>query len=336
MPDQATIGLDNPAFRGRLRQPERIYARAGTNANRLSFSRTTNISEIRATQPTLPKEPVFPRPRLTISVPEPAPVVRIVQPQPFAAPAQVRQRPSRVLARRAVRFPWRQRNAASTKNVRLPGKLQIGLVSMAAVVFVLGMTASLQTVKTNHDATAQVAALAQKANSSNTPVVPSITKPAPSVLSQYVVAPNLPRYLKIPKLGVDARVLQVGVTTSGALGTPSNVFDTAWYTGSAEPGQPGATLIDGHVSSWTSHGVFYGLTTLLPGDQIQIVRGDGTVINYQVVKTQIYNASNVNMQAAITPITPGTSGLNLITCTGDVIPGTSLFNERIIVFAQEV
>ena len=150
------------------------------------------------------------------------------------------------------------------------------------------------------------------------------------------MAPNLPRYLKIPKLGVDARVLQVGVTKTGALGTPNNVFDTAWYTGSAEPGQPGATLIDGHVSSWTSHGVFYGLKTLVPGDAIQIVRGDGTVFNYQVVKTQIYSAGNVNMQAAITPITPGIPGLNLITCTGDVIPGTSTFNERIIVFAQQV
>ena len=42
------------------------------------------------------------------------------------------------------------------------------------------------------------------------------------------------------------------------------------------------------------------------------------------------------MQAAITPIDPTVSGLNLITCTGQVIPGTSLFNERVIVFAKEV
>ena len=41
------------------------------------------------------------------------------------------------------------------------------------------------------------------------------------------------------------------------------------------------------------------------------------------------------MQAAVAPITPDVYGLNLITCTGQVIKGTSLFNERVIVFAQE-
>jgi sortase (surface protein transpeptidase) len=210
---------------------------------------------------------------------------------------------------------------------------------MAVIVFVFGIMASLQTIRTNHNAAAQVAALARKANNpanAGNSVVPGTTKPSSAAVSNYVVAPNLPRYLKIPKLGVDARVLQTGVTSAGALGTPPNVYDTAWYTGSAEPGQPGATLIDGHVSSWTTDGVFYGLRTLQPGDDIQIVRGDGTVFNYQVVKTVTYPDNGVNMQAAMTPVTPGTSGLNLISCTGDVIPGTSLFNARIVVFAEEV
>jgi sortase (surface protein transpeptidase) len=131
-------------------------------------------------------------------------------------------------------------------------------------------------------------------------------------------------------------VLQVGVTTSGALATPSNVFDTAWYTGSAKPGQPGATLIDGHVSSWTTKGVFYGIKTLVAGDTIQIVKGDNSVLTYKVVKTQVYPAGTVDMQAAVTPVIAGQSGLNLITCTGQVIKGTSEFNQRELVFATLV
>ncbi len=64
-------------------------------------------------------------------------------------------------------------------------------------------------------------------------------------------------------------------------------------------------LIDGHVSSWTAHGVFYGLHTLVAGDTIQIERGDGTVFNYQVVKTVVYPNNGVDMQSAMTPVTPG-------------------------------
>jgi LPXTG-site transpeptidase (sortase) family protein len=151
-----------------------------------------------------------------------------------------------------------------------------------------------------------------------------------------MVAPDLPRYIKIPKLGVNARILQAGVTSSGALGTPSNVYDAAWYTGSAKPGQPGATLIDGHVSSWTTHGVFYNLKKLVAGDTIQVQRGDGQILTYQVVKSQTYQDDKVDMQAAMTPVVAGQPGLNLITCTGQVKPGTSEFNQRIVVFTKQI
>jgi len=213
---------------------------------------------------------------------------------------------------------------------------------MACLVFALGLGVSLQALLTNRDASAQVAALSKQVDSQSgggsgdNSSLPSTTKPSSQAVSNYAVAADLARYLEIPKLNVYARVTQVGVTTSGALGTPNNVFDTAWYSGSAKPGQPGATLIDGHVSSWTTHGVFYNIKHLVKGDNIRIVRGDGVVINYQVVKTQVYNANDVDMQAAVTPITPGKSGLNLITCTGQVQKGTSEFNQRVIVFAQQV
>ena len=207
---------------------------------------------------------------------------------------------------------------------------------MAGLVFVIGLTVSLQALQTNKKAAAQVSALSKQSRKPGGTTVPSTVKPSSSTLNNYAVAPDLPRYLQISKLSVKARVLQVGVTASGALGTPGNVFDTAWYTGSAKPGQPGAALIDGHVSSWTTHGVFYGLKTLQAGDSVQIVRGDGAIINYRVVKTQIYDADNVDMQAAVTPITAGKAGLNLITCTGRVKPGTSEFNQRVIAFTEQV
>ncbi len=126
------------------------------------------------------------------------------------------------------------------------------------------------------------------------------------------------------------------LTSSGAIGTPNNVYDTDWYNGSSLPGQPGAMLIDGHVSSWTTPGVFYSIKSLLAGDDIQLERGDGTMFTYKVVSTQIYQSSNVDMKAALNPITPGKPGLNLITCTGNVLAGTNEFNERVVVFSEEI
>jgi LPXTG-site transpeptidase (sortase) family protein len=247
------------------------------------------------------------------------------------------QQRSTVLKRQFVEPPSQNNTLKSRPR---HSRLQKVLAGMAVFMFALGLVVSLQTLQTNHKTATQITALVKQANDeangSQNNTFPSTIKPSSQAVSQYQVAPDLARYIKIPSLNVNARVLQVGITASGAVGTPDNVYDTAWYTGSAKPGQPGATLIDGHISSWTTHGVFYSLKQLATGDSIQIVLGNGTVLNYQVVRSQIYNTNNVDMQAALKPVTAGKSGLNLISCTGRVEKGTNEFNERVIVFAQQI
>lgn len=209
-------------------------------------------------------------------------------------------------------------------------------IAVAVGLLITGSAMSLYAWRANEIANQEAAQLVYEANHNITHTVPSTIKPTASAVASYVVAPTVPRYLIIPKLSVDARIISVGVNSQGALETPSNVYDTAWYNESAQPGQLGAMLINGHISSWTTHGVFYGLKTLQPGDAIDIQGGNGAVFTYQVVKTQIYAANSVDMAMAMKSIKPGKPGLNLISCTGDVISGTSEFNERIIVFASQV
>jgi sortase (surface protein transpeptidase) len=208
---------------------------------------------------------------------------------------------------------------------------------MAVVIFIGGLYISLVGLKANHIAVAQATKLTQDANNSSesNPALATV-KPTASDLANYTVAPDLPRYIKIPKLGVDARVLSVGVNSKGEINTPNNINDTAWYNESSKPGEDGAMLIDGHISSWTANGVFYNLKELAPGDLIQIIRGDNTFFTYKVVKTVVYPANNVDMQSALKPVVPGTPGLNLISCYGDVEPGTNLFNERIVVYTEQL
>jgi len=219
-------------------------------------------------------------------------------------------------------------------------KLQYTLVGMAGLIFASGILVTLSTLKTNQDNTKKVTAIvhavADAPAGTAAAAPPSTTPPSSKSVSSYTVGPNMPRYLDIPKLSVHARVLSLGMKNDGSLATPGNVFDVGWYDSSSLPGQPGAVLLDGHVSSWTTHGVFYGIKTLVAGDTVQITRGDGTVFTYKVIRTQTYDSDSVDMNAAMNPVTLGKPGLNLITCTGKVKPGTSEFNQRVMVFTEQV
>lgn len=165
---------------------------------------------------------------------------------------------------------------------------------------------------------------------------PDTTKPSAEAVDNHSVHPATPRYLRIDKYGIKSRIIPLGLNKDNQLESPNNIHDSGWYRSSALPGQPGAMLIDGHVSSWESHGVFYDLKNMKIGDKIQIERGDGTIFNYEVVKMQKYDAQNVDMTAAQQAIDPLVPGLNLITCAGKVIKGTNDFTHRLIVFTKQV
>jgi LPXTG-site transpeptidase (sortase) family protein len=209
------------------------------------------------------------------------------------------------------------------------------LIVVAAGLAITGLNVGLHDWRTNEVTSHQAARLIDGANHGIKSTVPSTTQPKPSAFASYTVAANVPRYILIPKLSVEAIVRPLGLTVTGQLATPNNVYDTGWYVKSSMPGDPGAMVIDGHVSSWTTNGVFYGLRTLQAGDTIQVERGDGITLNYAVVRKQIYAYQKVDMSAVLSPVDASKPGLNLITCTGDVIKGTNDFSERIVVFAVQ-
>lgn len=377
MSTNAKIGLDNPAFSGRLRQRATVHTRVAPRSAPQATGAATSLLGSEEVAPTeaetlTPIKPIFEKP-LHVVEPSPAPArvsapttetsiaelvsgetgpsaslsdttkLEIVAPEPFAKPGQPKQQRSTVLRRQSVKSPFAgQFDGRALAGAMGQNKRQKSLFAMAVIVFIFGMAVSISTILTNQKASSQVSALSAQAEKQATTsdaanvIVPSTTKPNNNAYSSYTVAPDLARYLKIPKLGVDSRVLQVGVKADGSVAAPNNVYDTAWYNGSAKPGQAGATLIDGHVSSWTSRGVFYGIKNLVTGDTIQVQKGDNSTLTYKVVKTQVYDAANVDMRAAMQPVTAGKSGLNLITCTGQVKKGTSEFNQRVIVFAEQV
>lgn len=216
-------------------------------------------------------------------------------------------------------------------------KIQLAFIAAGILIFIIGAIVSLMSLRTNREVAAQAQTISQ-ANSSDQDEGdnPSEEPITADTVSKYIVAPDLPRTISIPKLNVSARVLSLGVKNNNELKTPGNIYDAGWYNASAKPGQPGATLIDGHVRGATKPAVFSNLKKLVVGDTIVVEKGDGSKVTYKVVKTQVYDAEHTDMPAAMTPITNGKSGLNLITCNGAFDAKTSRYNERLIVFASQI
>lgn len=246
-----------------------------------------------------------------------------------AKPAQPRMNRSKVLRRQQLKISKPKRKLHITRST-------IMLWSMAVIIFIVGIVVSLLSLHTNQTAVAQVTQLTQKsedgvAGGTN---VPSETSPKGDI-SAYQVAPELPRFISIPKFGVKSRVLRLGVKPNNELSVPGSIFDAGWYDGSSKPGEAGAMLIDGHVSGPTKLGVFGNLKNLKPGDMIEITRGDGQVFKYKMVKSQSYSASQTDMVAALKPV-EGKRGLNLITCGGKFDTQKQAFEDRLVIFTTQV
>lgn len=205
------------------------------------------------------------------------------------------------------------------------------IMAMAVTVFIVGLGVSFHSFKVNKKITEKVSAQTNTQTSSDI----SEDEPSDEEKRSYSVAPEQPKMIYIPALNVSSRVKQVGVNSKGQLDVPGNIYDTAWYKESALPGAiGGSTLIDGHVSGPTQKGAFYNLKNIKESDKITIEKGDGKRVDYKVKKVEIVETSRVEMANMLVPITPGSHGLNLISCTGKYNEQTKDFEQRVLVFAE--
>lgn len=218
-------------------------------------------------------------------------------------------------------MPDREKRFRPLSNKLAAGLIVLGIIGIATSIFLRLHSPSPPKIGNAKSVTIQPA--------------PSSTKIKSSVIASYSVPADNPKYIAIPAIGIsNTPVLKLGLLESGAIATPDNIYETGWYDGSSLPGQSGAMFIYGHVSSWTAEGIFYNLRKLVPGDTVIITRGDNKTYTYQVVSSIVYPHNNVNMNQVLSPVTSSKPGLNLMTCTGHVINGTSEFNERLVVFTS--
>lgn len=208
------------------------------------------------------------------------------------------------------------------------------LYTMAGMLLIAGGYVVFSSIRTNDHVKAQVKQLQSATQSSDDAGdTPTDEKPSAAAVSGYTVSPLLAKYLDIPKLGVHARVRPLGIKNDNSLKAPTNGYDVGWYDASSRPGENGAMLIDGHSNVLGKSAVFARLGKLTAGDVITITRGDNKMLKYTVRSVETVDDDKVDMSSLLVSADTAKPGLNLITCAGDVIPGTLHLDKRALVRA---
>jgi len=159
-------------------------------------------------------------------------------------------------------------------------------------------------------------------------VDPSVNGAAATTSASFV-----PARLRIPSIGVDAAVEQVGQKADGSMGAPTKFGEVAWYAPGPKPGAPGNAVFAGHVdNALTTAGVFEHLSSLKKGDYVTVADASGKTLVYKVVSSTSYAANDAPLSQIFA--TTGPSGLVLITCTGDWVTSQKQFDQRLVVVAS--
>jgi sortase (surface protein transpeptidase) len=142
-----------------------------------------------------------------------------------------------------------------------------------------------------------------------------------------------PLSLSIPLIGVDTRLITLGLTRDGSLQVPATTSVAGWFTGSPPPGATGSAIIAGHINSYRDPGVFLRLDELHPGNRIYVGRSDQTTVMFRVTAVHRYLKNHFPTQT-VYGATPDAE-LRLITCGGAFDSATGHYLSNIIVFARE-
>ena len=166
-----------------------------------------------------------------------------------------------------------------------------------------------------------------------TPTPASITYSAatparPRVTVDYM---ELPLRLSIPRLGVDAPVISVGLTPEKAMDVPQRADQVGWYEYSARPGMKGNSILAGHLDWFGQPGVFRRLIDMRKGGTVAVRGADGQERPYTVDWANEWPLSSAPVGTIFEPVEQ--PALTLITCGGRWNQATQRYDTRVVVRA---
>ena len=151
------------------------------------------------------------------------------------------------------------------------------------------------------------------------------------------MARSVPLSLAIPRIGVRAKIIALGLRPDGSPAVPalSTPFVTSWYDPGPTPGTTGAAVIFGHVdSAAVGPAVFYDLGRLRTGDRVDVTLADGRTAVFRVYGVGLYPKTDFPAQGVYGYTRWPT--LRLVTCGGGFDRHTGRYLGNVVVFAEYV
>jgi sortase (surface protein transpeptidase) len=140
-----------------------------------------------------------------------------------------------------------------------------------------------------------------------------------------------PTTVSIPRIGVKARVVPVGLQADRAIELPEP-DQVGWYELGPRPGGPGPAVLVGHVDDRTGPAVFYRLRELRPGDEILVGERGGATRRFLVGRLERHPKTALPVDRIWTTATRPL--LRLITCGGSFDHSTGHYRDNLIVYAS--
>lgn len=217
------------------------------------------------------------------------------------------------------------------------------LMIAAALVLAGCRSSSRETARTETAAGPDVAASPPSATAPAATATPApdpepTVEPAPTPEPEPPPPPPpvaVPVRLRIPRIGVDARIIPVGVNARGEMDSPNDAWSVGWYAPGFKPWELGNAVLAAHVD-YVNIGpaVFYNLKLLTAGDRLMVLAADSQEYEFEVKEVHHYAASDAPVDR-IFGENPN-RGLNLVTCGGTFNPRTHDYDQRVVVYTEAV
>jgi sortase (surface protein transpeptidase) len=167
------------------------------------------------------------------------------------------------------------------------------------------------------------------------PLGSPLTASPPAAPIEVTATPPLPTarpvHLRIPAIGVDSSLVDLGLAADGTLQVPADGGVAGWFTGGPAPGTRGPAVVAAHVDWDHEPGVFSRLRELRRGDEVDVARRDGTTARFTVLAVEQYPKDAFPTERVYGDIDH--AGLRLITCGGEFDRASRSYRENVVVYA---
>lgn len=143
-----------------------------------------------------------------------------------------------------------------------------------------------------------------------------------------------PVRIRVPALGVDAAVQSMGIEPTGEMELPTDPATVGWYGYGPTPGEPGSSVVAGHVDGDGRPGAFFRLGELAPGQRLTVTSSDGSSRAFRVTARRVFVKKS--LPAPLIFRRTGRPVLTLVTCGGEFDRSTGHYESNIVVFATPV